>query len=52
MISEAYSCAETIILNHKDVITKGADILKRDNVLRAETMAELIKNEEITNDIY
>ena len=42
IISEAYGYAEFILLNSKDLITEGAEILKQDKVLKAETMLKLM----------
>ena len=42
VIHEAYGYAEFILRNSKDLITEGAEILKRDKVLKSETMLKLM----------
>ncbi len=42
LINEAHSYADFIIRNSKDLILEGAEILKRDKVLKAEQLVELI----------
>ena len=42
IISDAYGYAEFILRNSKDLITEGAEILKQDKVLKAETMLKLM----------
>jgi len=49
LIHEAYGNADHIIRNSKDLIAEGAEILKRDNVLRTETLVELIRNKYSNN---
>jgi cell division protease FtsH len=44
LISNAYDCAAFIIRNSKDLIMEGATILKKDKVLKSETLLELINN--------
>jgi len=48
VIHEAYGYAEFILRNSKDLITEGAEILKRDKVLKSETMLKLM-NEKYKN---
>lgn len=42
LINDAYGYAEFIIRNSKDLIMEGADILKRDKVLKYESLVELM----------
>lgn len=42
LIHDAYQQSKFIIHNFKDLIEEGADILKRDNILTAETLMGLI----------
>ena len=42
LINEAHSYADFIIRNSKDLILEGAEILKRDKVLKSEQLVELI----------
>jgi len=42
IISDAYGYAEFILRNSKDLIMEGAEILKQDKVLKAETMLKLM----------
>ena len=42
IINDAYGYAEFILRNSKDLITEGAEILKRDKVLKSETMLQLM----------
>jgi len=42
IINDAYGYAEFIVRNSKDLITEGAEILKTDKVLRADTMLKLM----------
>ena len=42
LINEAHSYADFIIRNSKDLILEGSEILKRDKVLKAEQLVELI----------
>jgi cell division protease FtsH len=42
LISDAYAYAEFLIRNSKDLILEGAEILKKDKVLTAETLLKLI----------
>jgi cell division protease FtsH len=42
IINDAYGYAEFIVRNSKDLITEGAEILKADKVLRADTMLKLM----------
>jgi cell division protease FtsH len=44
IISDAYGYAEFILRNSKDLITEGAEILKRDKVLKSETMLQLMND--------
>jgi len=41
LIQEAYRCSETIIKESKDILFKGAEILKKDKILKAEQLLEL-----------
>jgi cell division protease FtsH len=43
LINDAYDYAENIILNYKNLITEGAEILMRDKVLRYDTLVELLE---------
>jgi cell division protease FtsH len=43
LINDAYDYAENIILNYKNLITEGAEILMRDKVLRYDTLIELLE---------
>jgi len=42
IINDAYGYSEFIIRNSKDLITEGAEILKSDKVLKADTMLKLM----------
>ena len=42
LIQDAYEYAEQIIVTSKDLIADGAEILKRDKVLKAETLIDLM----------
>jgi cell division protease FtsH len=42
LIQDAYEYAEQIVVNSKDLIADGAEILKRDKVLKAETLIDLM----------
>jgi cell division protease FtsH len=42
IINDAYGYAEFILRNSKDLITEGAEILKRDKVLKSDTMLKLM----------
>lgn len=42
LINDAYGYAEFIIRNSKDLITEGANILKQDKTLKADTLIELM----------
>ena len=42
IIHDAYGYAEFILRNSKDLITEGAEILKQDKVLKAETLLKLM----------
>jgi cell division protease FtsH len=42
LLNNAYECAEFIIRNTKDFIEEGAEILKRDKLLKAETLFTLL----------
>ena len=44
LIKDAYGYADFIIRNSKELIYEGAEILKRDNVLKSEKLVELINN--------
>jgi cell division protease FtsH len=44
LLHSAYVYAEHIVSNSKELIEEGAEILKRDKVLKAETLLDLIKN--------
>jgi len=43
LINDAYGYSEFIVQNAKDLILDGAEILKRDKILKAETMIEMIE---------
>jgi ATP-dependent Zn protease len=42
LIHDAYSYAEFILRNSKEFMQEGAEILKRDKLLKAETLFELL----------
>ena len=42
LIHDAYGYAELIIRNSKDLIEEGATILKEEQLLKADTMLELM----------
>jgi cell division protease FtsH len=42
LIKDAYSYADFIIRNSKDLVYEGAEILKKENVLKAERLIELM----------
>ena len=42
LIKDAHSCSEFIIRNSKNLIGEGAEILKRDKVIKSEQLVELI----------
>jgi cell division protease FtsH len=42
LINDAYKYTEFIIRNSKDLIKEGAEILKRDNVIKSEKLLELM----------
>jgi len=42
LINDAYAYAEFLIRNSKDLILEGADILKKQNVLKAEELNDLL----------
>lgn len=44
LIKDAYSYADFIIRNSKELIIEGAEILKRDKVLKSEKIVELINS--------
>ena len=44
LIQSAYEYAEYIVVNSQGLIEEGAEILKRDKVLKAETLIDLMKN--------
>jgi ATP-dependent Zn protease len=44
LIDEAYKYAEFLIRNSKDLIHEGAEILKKEKLLKAETLLELMNN--------
>jgi cell division protease FtsH len=44
LINEAYACAEFLLHNSRDLMYEGAEILKREKVLKADTLTELINN--------
>jgi len=44
LIKDAYSYADFIIRNSKDLIYEGAEILKKENVLKSERLLELMNN--------
>lgn len=48
LIDEAYHYAEFLVRNSKDLISEGADILKRDKIVRAEQLIALM-NEKYQN---
>jgi cell division protease FtsH len=43
LIQEAYRCSETIIKECKDILWKGAEILKKEKILKAEGLLELLR---------
>jgi ATP-dependent Zn protease len=54
LINEAYSYAEFMLQNSRGLILEGAEILKTQKVLRAETLMELLNNKypEVNNLKY
>jgi ATP-dependent Zn protease len=42
LIHDAYSYSEFILRNSKEFMQEGAEILKRDKLLKAETLVELL----------
>jgi cell division protease FtsH len=42
LLNDAYGYAEFIIRNSKDLMQEGAELLKRDKLLKADTLLELI----------
>jgi ATP-dependent Zn protease len=42
LISEAYKCSEAIVQNSKEFIYETSEMLKRDKVLKADTLNSLI----------
>ena len=44
LISDAYGYAENIVLNSKELIAEGAEILMRDKILKYDTLIELVNN--------
>jgi ATP-dependent Zn protease len=44
LLNDAYAYAEFLLSNSKDLILEGAEILKRDNILTAATLLELMNN--------
>lgn len=44
LISDAYGYSEFIIRNSKDLITEGSDILKKDKILKSETLLQLMND--------
>lgn len=44
LLNDAYDYAEFLLSNSKDLILEGAEILKRDNILTATTLLELMNN--------
>jgi ATP-dependent Zn protease len=44
IINDAYGYAEFIIRNSKELIREGADILKENGLLKADTLIELINS--------
>ena len=43
LISDAYEYAEFIVNNSRNFILEGADLLKRDKLIRAESLNELLQ---------
>lgn len=43
LIQEAYTAAEQLIYKSKDFIYEAAELLKRDNIVRADALAKLIR---------
>lgn len=44
LLNEAYKCAHVIILNAKDFIKETSEMLKKDKLLKVDTLNELIEN--------
>lgn len=44
LINDAYGYAENIVLNSKELIAEGADILMREKILKYDTLIELVNN--------
>lgn len=49
LINDAYSYAEFIVKNSKDLIHESAQILKREKILTAETLIELMMKDKYKN---
>ena len=47
LINDAYAYAEFLVRNSKDLVIEGADILKKQKVMKAEELIELM-NEKYT----
>ena len=43
LIDEAYKYAEFLVRNSKDLINDGAEILKREKIIKAEVLLELMR---------
>jgi hypothetical protein len=44
LINDAYGYAEFIVQNAKDLILDGAEILKKEKLLKAETLVAMIED--------
>jgi ATP-dependent Zn protease len=51
LINDAYAYAEFIVKNSKDLIHESAEILKREKILTAETLIELMRKDKY-KDIF
>jgi len=49
LINDAYAYAEFIVKNSKDLIHESSQILKREKILTAETLIDLMRNDKYKN---
>ena len=52
LINEAYKCSEVIIENSKELIYETSELLKKDKILKADMLNELIENKYKHLKIY
>jgi len=50
LIQQAYQCSEMIIKESKELLLKGAEILKRDKLLKAEELHSLIAEHTMNSE--